>query len=150
MRQALEGEPVRRFMQEDPVTVSPDLSLDDLVEQYVYRHHFKMYPVVEGDQLCGCVTTRQLQQVPRADWPNTIVRDISQGCSSDNVIGPDEDAMHALEQMNRTELSRLMVACDGHLVGVITLKDLLGFLSLKIELESPNAASKFTRQLLLP
>jgi CBS domain-containing protein len=32
-------------------------------------------------------------------------------------------------------VSRLLVVEKGHLVGIVTLKDLLNFLSLKVELE---------------
>jgi hypothetical protein len=37
--------------------------------------------------------------------------------------------------MSRTRNSRLMVVDESRLVGMIALKDLLSFLSLKIELE---------------
>ncbi len=37
--------------------------------------------------------------------------------------------------MNRTGISRLMVVDGEKLVGVIALKDMLKFLSLKVELE---------------
>ena len=56
-------------------------------------------------------------------------------CSSENTISPDSDAMDALSIMNRTRNSRLMVVEGDRLVGVIALKDLLDFLSLKFDLE---------------
>ncbi len=37
--------------------------------------------------------------------------------------------------MNQTGLSRLLVAENDRLIGILTLKDLLAFLSLKVELE---------------
>ena len=37
--------------------------------------------------------------------------------------------------MNQNGLSRLMVVDEGRLVGIIALKDMLKFLSLKVELE---------------
>jgi CBS-domain-containing membrane protein len=68
-RRALEGESVRRFMKTDPVTVSSDLTLDRLVEDYVYRYHHKMYPVVaDSNKVEGCVTTKQIKEVPKEDW----------------------------------------------------------------------------------
>jgi signal-transduction protein with cAMP-binding, CBS, and nucleotidyltransferase domain len=46
------------------------------------------------------------------------------------------DAYAALEKMQRTGVSRLPVVDDlGQLVGIVTLKDLLRFLRLKLELE---------------
>jgi len=135
-RRALEGEPVRRFMKTEPVTVPPSLSLEELVDVYVYQYHFKMFPVVEDSQkLVGCVTTRQLKEVPRDQWGQKTVRDIAQPCSAENSIEPKADAMQALSLMNRTGNGRLMVVERERLVGVLSLKDMLELMSLKIELE---------------
>ena len=43
--------------------------------------------------------------------------------------------MEALSKMSRTGSSRLIVVEGNHVVGMITLKDMLKFLSLKVELE---------------
>lgn len=135
VRQALEGEPVRRFMTSEPVTAPPGISVQELVDDYVYHHHYKMLPVVENERLLGCVSTRQIREVPRESWNDTSVRDLASDCSQENTVRPDADAMQALAQMSRSGVSRLMVVDDGRLVGVLSLKDLLGFLSLKVELE---------------
>ena len=47
----------------------------------------------------------------------------------------DEDAIKAISTMNQTGASRLMVTENGRLMGIIALKDMLKFLSLKVELE---------------
>ena len=135
LRRTLEGEPVRRFMQPDPVTVSRSLSVRELVESYIYRYHHKLFPVVDGDRLVGCVTTQQVRELAPEEWDRQSVGALAQGCSTENTITPDEDAMHALAKMNRTGSSRLMVVDGGRLVGILALKDLLKFFSLKVELE---------------
>lgn len=138
-RRALEGEPVERFMKRNPVTVTPSISLEHLVDDYIYRYHFKMFPVVEGpDRLIGCVTTKQVRNVPREEWSKTTVREAATPCSEENTVAPNADAIRALSIMKQNDLSRLMVAEDSHLVGVITLKDLLRFLSVKVELDEPR------------
>ena len=135
-RKALEGEKVRRFMNPDPVTVSPSTTIDRLVEDYVYRYHHKLYPVVEGGgKLVGCVTLKDVKNIPREQWPHKTAGELSSSCSPDNTIGPDEDATRALSAMNRGRESRLMVVEEGRLVGVLALKDLLDFLALKVDLE---------------
>lgn len=136
IRRALEGERVERFMNEDPIMVPPHTTVEDLVENYIYQYHYKMFPVVDRDRLVGCVSTRDVRAVPRHRWGEHTVGDIVDGCSSENTIHVDADAMEALAQMNRTSNSRLMVvADDNRLEGVIALKDLLRFLSLKLDLE---------------
>ena len=57
------------------------------------------------------------------------------------MFAPDADAMSALEQMNRTQSSRLLVVQGDKLLGIVTLKDLLRFLSLKLELEVGDKSS---------
>lgn len=135
IRRSLEGEKVRRFMKSDPVTVSASISVEDLVEDYIYKHHYKMYPVVENDHLVGCVTLSQVKTIPREERRDHRVRELAEGCSEKNTIGPDEDAMKALTAMRKANSSRLMVVEGDKLVGVITLKDMMGLLSLKIDLE---------------
>jgi Zn-dependent protease/predicted transcriptional regulator len=135
LRRSLEGEKVRRFMKSEPVTVSPSLSIEDLVEDYIYKHHYKMYPVVEGGKLIGCVTINQVKEIPKEERDKRKVAELAQSCSEKNTIGPDEDAMQALSIMRKNRASRLMVAEDGKLVGMISLKDMMGLLSLKIDLE---------------
>ncbi len=135
MRKALEGERVRRFMATEPVTVSPRISLEDLVEDYIYRYHYKMYPVVDDGRLVGCVTVSQVKEVPRDERRSHTVGELATPCSGENAIEADADAMKALAPMNRTGASRLMVVDRGELVGVVALKDMLRFLSLKIDLE---------------
>jgi CBS domain-containing protein len=134
-RRALEGEALERFMNRDPITVTSDTRLDDLVEDYIYRYHHKLYPVVDGDRLTGCITTRQVKAVPRDRWAGTTVGEVAEACSDENTIRPGADAVEALSRMHRNSAGRLMVVEDGHLEGIIALKDLLQFLSMRIELE---------------
>lgn len=136
-RNALQGETVRTFMKRDPVTVPPSITLDTLVEEYVYRYHHKMFPVVsDSDQIDGCVTTSEIKGVPREEWKSRRVHDIVKPCSLDNTIDAESDAIQALSLMNRTGSSRLLVVQGGRLEGVVSLKDMLKFLSLKVELDS--------------
>jgi CBS domain-containing protein len=137
-RRALEGEPVKRFMKRDPVTVSPSTTLKALVEDYLYKYHFKMFPVVENqNRLIGCVTATQVKEIPRDEWINRTVGQTTKPCSEENTVRPEDDAVKAMSVMKRSGNSRLMVAKENHLLGVITLKDLMEFLSLKIELDEP-------------
>ncbi len=139
IRQALQGEPVRRFMNSDPVTVPPSISVADLVENYVYRYHFKMFPVVDGERLAGCVSTQEIKKVPREQWSQRTVGELAAGCSETNTIAPDADAIEAFQRMNQYQVSRLMVVRDGTLQGILALKDLMKFLSMKLDLEGDNS-----------
>jgi len=135
IRKALEGETVQHFMKKDPVTAPSSISIKELVEDYIYNYHFKMYPVVEGGELIGCITSRQVKDVPRDQWTSRTVGNVANRCSPENTIDPAADALKALSVMSRTGNSRLMVVDNGRLVGIITLKDIMGFIAIKLELD---------------
>jgi CBS domain-containing protein len=95
-----------------------------------------MFPVVEnGNRLVGCVTTKQIKEIPREDWSEKKVGDIANQCTEENTVSPRSDAVEALSIMHRTGNSRMMVVDGDRLVGVIVLKDMLEWLSLKMDLE---------------
>ena len=135
VRRALEGEPLARFVQPDVRTVPPSITLQELVNDYVYRYHFKMFPVVDEDRLVGCITTRAVKEVPHDLWARHTVADVAEPCSEENTIDLGADAIDALGKMHRNGASRLIVVDQGRLRGVISLKDLLRLISLKLELE---------------
>jgi CBS domain-containing protein len=135
-RQTLEGEPLARFMTRSPVAVDPDLTLDALIENYVYRYYHDLYPVARDGRALGLITIKDIKGVPRARWPYTRVAEVMVSCSPDNTIAVDVDTVTALGVMQRSGNSRLLVVEDERLVGIVALKDLLAFLSLKLDLGS--------------
>lgn len=135
IRKALEGEQVMRFMKTDLITVPASTSINELVESYIYKYHHKMYPVMDDSGLIGCVTTRSVKEIPKDHWSSREVGEIASPLSDDNSIVYNADAMESLSKMSRTGNGRLLVLKDGKLVGIITLKDMIEFLSMKMDIE---------------
>jgi len=135
IQQALQGEPVRRFMNYNPIVVSPALDLRHWVEDFVYRYHHRAFPVAANGRLEGVITTQALSQIPRGEWAEHTVSEVMTPDLREVSIAADGDAMEALGKMQRTGASRLLVTDGDRLVGIVSLKDLQGFLNLKLELE---------------
>lgn len=139
VREHLQGEAVERFMERDPVTVERSMPVAQMVQDYLYRHHFKMFPVVDDGRLLGCVTLERIKELPKEEWSRQSVGTLVEPCTESNTIAPHEDATQALARMSAAGASRLMVVATGddgerRLVGMVTLRDLLAFLSAKLEL----------------
>lgn len=134
-RLALEGEKVRHFMKPNPLIVSPSVSIEELVEDYMYKYHFKMFPVVENDKLIGCITTRKIKEIPRSEWKSITIGEVLDRCSSENTIDSETDIIKALAIMNQSNNSRLMVMEKDKLIGILALKDIMKFLSIKLDLD---------------
>ena len=141
VKQALEGETVAHFMRRQIVTAPPWITVEELVENYIYSLHHKLFPVMDGDRLLGCVTTQAVKATPRQAWSQKTVAEILMPPSADNTIAPDIAATTALVRMSQHGNSRLMVVDDSRLVGIVTLKDLLEFMKLKLELEGNGGPS---------
>jgi Zn-dependent protease len=132
VQQALRGEPVRHFMNDRPIVVPPSLDLQHWVEEYVYRHHRKSFPVTSNGHVEGLVTTRDLKDFPREEWGRHTVAEVMHRDISTFSVSPDSDALDALRLMQRTGSSRLLVTDGQTLVGILSLKDLVQFLQLKL------------------
>jgi predicted transcriptional regulator len=130
-------------MRSDPVTVAPQLSIPEWVEDYVYRYHYKMYPVLDGSRLLGCITVDSLQRIPREDWQSSTVADLMEERSEANTVDAGMDTMALLKNiLQPAGRSRFMVVDDDRLVGIIALKDLLELISLKLQIESPGHGAR--------
>ncbi len=125
-------EKVKDLMIKNPLTVPRSTTLAEFIHDYVYKYHFKMFPVVSFGKLAGCISVKQAAAVPRTEWSAHTVGEMMQPLSNENLVGPEEDAFKALALMNRTGNSRLMVVDGDQLVGIIALKDMLKLLSLKM------------------
>jgi predicted transcriptional regulator len=134
VRQALQGEPVRRFMNPDPIVVPPPLDLRHWVEDYVYRYHHKTFPVASNGHLEGFINTDVLAHIPRTEWDRHRVTEVMRHDLQPVSIAPDADALQALGKMQSAGVTSLLVTEGDHLSGIVSLKDLLRFLDDKIEL----------------
>jgi Zn-dependent protease len=134
-RQLLSDTKVGKLMHDEPHTVPPDITIEEFVDEYLYRYHHKMFPVTCDGELLGCISTAEIKELSREEWPSHTVGDLLQGCTDETCVSRDADATAALKVMHNTGRSRLLVVDGDALAGVITLKDLSTYISRRTELE---------------
>ena len=111
-------------MVEDPVTVGPDATIDEL-DRLCGHYRVSGLPVVNEDgALLGIITNRDLRFVPQSEWATLRVRD----CMTPRdrlVVGQvgisREHAKHLLAEHRVEKLP--IVDENDHLTGLITVKD---------------------------
>jgi Zn-dependent protease len=141
LRELLQGSPVRKFMNPRPIVVPAHLNLQQWVEDYVYRFHRTSFPVAVDGRLEGMIDTDALGEVPRHEWRQHQVAELMDRDLRDMTISPDADALQALNRMRQIGSSRLLVMDGQQLMGILSVKDLMGFLDLKEQLEGGSAAA---------
>jgi CBS domain-containing protein len=123
-RQALEGLRVRDLMAVDPVTVTPDLTLGEFMDDVVRQRRHTTYPVVEDRTAVGLLPFNCVVQVPRREWDERYVRDCMLEREQVPLLRPDEPAIDALGELGQAGVNRALVLADGRLVGLLSISDL--------------------------
>ena len=104
----------------DPITVEPNSSIKEVI-QLTREHSISGVPVVEGEDLVGIVTNRDLRFETQLDAPVSSVM-----TARDKLItvkeNPDEEEVMTLLHRHRIE-KVLVVDDDFRLRGMITAKD---------------------------
>jgi IMP dehydrogenase len=106
-----------------------------------HRHNISGVPVVDGDELVGIVTSRDMRFERRLDDP---VRNIMTG--KDDLVTVSEDATQdeVLELLHRHRIEKVLVVNDDfELRGLITVKDI------QKSSDFPNAAKDSRERLLV-
>ena len=126
---------VSDIMDQDCATVEGHLSLQDFVEEYVLRTGRRCFVVVQNGRVSGLITTHEVKQVDRVDWPQTSVQSAMRPLAQLRTVAPETPAIQALELMTREDINQLPVLSDGHLLGIFSRGQVLRFLKTQAELQ---------------
>lgn len=136
LKSSLENQPISRFMVTEPISVPSTITIRGLVEDYFYKHHHKLFPVVDGEILQGVIELKDVKRIAPDKWDTVPVANIMQKLSHENTVPETMDAMGALARLQKLKRSRvLVISTGGQLLGILTLKDMLDYFTMKTDLE---------------
>lgn len=142
-RQAAEVQEVKNFeagVIREPFTVGPETTIGEVIKLTTARR-ISGVPVVDGDELVGIVTSRDMRFERKLDDP---VRHIM--TKKDRLVTVREGADHdeVLQLMHKHRIEKVLVVDEAfHLKGLITVKDI------QKARDNPNAAKDADEQLLV-
>ena len=136
LQQSLSNVLVEQIMSPDVETISPNLSLEELVNHYFLRFRFGRFPIVEGRSLLGIVTLHDVKEIPRDEWPLKTAGQIIEPIDESMFINPNDEAVVALRIMAENDIGHLLVV-DGEkdLVGIVTRADIVQLINVKSKLK---------------
>jgi len=134
VRDTFAGLTLRDVLQREVVTVDPDLTLDRLVDEYFYTYKFRSFPVLEAGRLAGVVSLKDLQAVPRIEWPGRRVREAMHQVRQENLVHPADDLASVFRKMAEEDKGHLPVVEEERLVGIVTRHDIMTLIQLKTDL----------------
>jgi Zn-dependent protease/predicted transcriptional regulator len=128
VQQTLSQVQVREVMHSHVDTVSPELSVRELLYGRSLRADREALPVVYEDQVVGIVRLAEARRVPKDRWDDVFVHEIMTPEEAMHSVRPDDDAMRALREL--ADQDPVPVIEDRHLVGVTRREDILNWLAL--------------------
>jgi IMP dehydrogenase len=124
----------------DPITVNPNTTISEVLD-ITHRHNISGVPVVDGDELVGIVTSRDMRFERRLEDP---VRNIMTGKKDLITVNENASQDEVLELLHRHRIEKVLVVNkDFQLRGLITVKDI------QKSSDFPNAAKDSRERLLV-
>ncbi|MFQ5888597.1 MAG: site-2 protease family protein [Gemmatimonadota bacterium] len=124
VRRALAGVRVEQVMFPDPLAVRADLTAAELADRYFLRWPFSAYPVVQDDRLVGLVSLDAVAELSPQARSSALVSELMRPAEEIQIVSPEETLDDVLARLEPADEGRVLVARDGELVGVLTLRDI--------------------------
>jgi Zn-dependent protease/CBS domain-containing protein len=128
LQKSLEGVRVNQVMTPNPETVTPDLTLRELVDEYFLQRRYQAYPVTQSDRPLGIITLNRVKEIPQNEWHRRTVRETMISAEKDVIVPPDEKMPQVLQKMAESGARRVLVAKNNRLQGMITASDVANWL----------------------
>jgi Zn-dependent protease/predicted transcriptional regulator len=134
IEQALERVRVSDIMTREPVTLSPEMSVAEAIEQRFLRFGYGGFPVASDGQVLGVLTLAHVRHCQPQERAHRKVRDIMLPLAPGLAIAPGASALDALHKMNEANSGRLVVLDGGKMVGFITRSGVARIVQMKAQL----------------
>jgi len=128
---ALGGLSVADVMIRDPVSVRPDLTVREFMDEVFLAHRHATYPVVEDGRTLGLASVRRLAAMPRGEWEHRRVREAMIPVGETLVMEPARPLADALSDLAGSPVGRALVCSGDRLDGLLSITDVARVVELR-------------------
>jgi Zn-dependent protease/predicted transcriptional regulator len=133
--EALLGVSVGNIMTREVLTVPPEITVQQLVSDYLLVHRHGGYPVVKNGEVLGVITLQCVRAVPKEERDSMTVREAMVPLERTVMVKSSVTALDAMQKMARNRVGRVLVIDGGRLVGMATREDVVRTIQTRQELE---------------
>ena len=130
----LKGVRAEDLMTRDFETVRGDLSIRQLVDDYILKKKERVFLVLEKEVIKGIVCLDDVKAVPREAWSEKRVEDIMTPREKLFFVSPDADGGKVLNSITTKDIHQVPVMEGEKVTGIICRSDILHFIQLRSEL----------------
>jgi predicted transcriptional regulator len=123
----LKGIKLKEIMNQNFISVKPDLKISDLISNYFNVYWKSAFPVINDEnQLVGMITTDAVFKKDKVEIENRKVQDLMIPTSEVIVMSENKEVNDALMQLFRKGMSRIFIVNNqSQLIGLVSKTDIL-------------------------
>lgn len=134
LQQMLQGHAVSEAMTRDCISVSPELTLEELVNDYILPYGKKCFIIAVDSRIQGLITLKDVKTVPRQMWATKKVAGVMMPFDKLRRVRPDADLASVLKILTEEDINQLPVVEGDAVIGMISREKLLAFINLRDKL----------------
>lgn len=130
----LRGVRAEDLMTKNFETVTIDLSVQSLVDDYILKKRERVFLVSDKGSLKGIVCLEDVKSTPSEKWAMTKVGEIMTPKEKLEAVSPDADGSQVLKSITAKDIHQIPVMEGEKIAGIICRSDILRFIQLRSEL----------------
>jgi len=108
--------------------ISPDMSISQVVREYIFTGGHHCFMVAVSGELRGILTLQNIKSVDRKKWDTAAVSNVMTPLERLKVVPPEEEVLSVIEQMEEYGIGQMPVVSEGRIIGLIARDDVLRLL----------------------
>lgn len=133
IRRAISGVRAGDILDTTTPYVSPAISVQDLVREYMMRHDLSRFLVYDGEKLRGLITGSDLDGIPQEDWASTSVQAAMVPCRRLPTVGLNEPVEHVMDLLDENRINQIPVVENGVFHGLATRETIVRMLQKRMQ-----------------
>ncbi|UCG54972.1 MAG: site-2 protease family protein [Dehalococcoidia bacterium] len=134
LQQMLQGHEVSEVMTKNCITIPRNITLDELVTEYILPTGNQCFVVVDRENTKGLITLKEVKEIPRIAWTTKKVSEVMTSLEELKQVNPNEDLARVMKMLTEEEINQLPVVEDGKVIGMISRENMLAFINLRDKL----------------
>lgn len=128
---ALDGVTAGDVARKDYVTVTPTMTVAELMDEHLLSGHGRCFPVVAAQELLGLITLTDIRGLERERWSDTSVYRAMTPFEQLETVASGEDARAVLETLGQKNVNQVPVMDGRWLVGMVSRADILRLIQVR-------------------
>lgn len=134
---------VSQVMNHDPATVAANISLQQLVDEFLLPKGWRSACVLQGERFAGLITLSDMRRIPQEEWPRTPVGLAMVPVEKLHIVSPEQSFEKVLPLMVSQDVSQVPVASGTQLVGMLSQEDVMRFIEIRRRLGVKGAGERW-------